>query len=436
MTNDRYIAKKLKEVAQKHFSKYSGEYQSFEEFRETIETCYCLVANKTATAWVEYYGVDQFLSLDRYQMNRNAFLISIKRPQIPSRNFSKAIKRLNKRRIPYIHALDAMEEEKIISRGTHYCVGKFSMQVGIHNHFLDQLMTQYLQQHENTMPISVHEALHGYYPNRLLQHNLKTVQKEYRKLGPVNGIELRFPDNWNRMCSPFGWFTFDQKLTIDNLLRDIITFKKQYIKGYSYGRFYYWFTNLSKAFREYLWVGSKRFREIVDCHSGFFWMSAIKAFKENAITKIECLKMFDQCFSGNFYSEIGKTVKTQELKRKFMQVINTHRGQLRQLSKNDVDNVYSTIINSLKEEHSSWWKWIEERRIKYKGLIGLINHVEITNIEKDIMKNLSSYLINNGYTNIHRVHDAIYGIDDVDNISEILKDISVKYIDEIEKKKK
>lgn len=49
----------------------------------------------------------------------------------------------------------------------------------------------------------------------------------------------------------------------------------------------------------------KKYRELIDCHSGFFWMFAIYGYQKEKIEKDECKKMISHCFKGTFYQDIS-----------------------------------------------------------------------------------------------------------------------------------
>lgn len=55
-------------------------------------------------------------------------------------------------------------------------------------------------------------------------------------------------------------------------------------------------------------------------------------------------------------------------------------------------------------------------------------HIESTRIERIIMEQLSDFLSDNGYARLTRVHDALWGIEDIENPSEYLYGIILTYL--------
>lgn len=216
---------------------------------------------------------------------------------------------------------------------------------------------------------------------------------------------------------------------IDDIIDGLKRFKEHKTIGYVYGRYYDWFTSCTSAFRHYIYIGNNHYRELVDCHSGMFWMFAIYGYRLGKISKDETLKMIEHCFSGTFYTDVsGEKIKTKELKAKFMKIANMHNGQLCFLCNND--ETAKTIYSNMKVLYPEWINFIDELRNLHKSEIGQKNHEAITNIEREIMDELKD-LLEREYNvkNSLRVHDALYTLNDIDDIDDILYGLVIeKYV--------
>lgn len=117
-----------------------------------------------------------------------------------------------------------------------------------------------------------------------------------------------------------------------------------------------------------------------------------------------------------------------------MKILNMTSSQLN-WSKNQFrfHKIFSTIIQSLQSKYPQWYKFLESTRQEFKKELGIHNHETISQIEKSIMNKLKNELYKKGYNNLIRVHDALYGTDEInkDTIDGILYNIVSEYIEDI-----
>jgi len=263
---------------------------------------------------------------------------------------------------------------------------------------------------------------------------LKEAVKIYSGLGEVGGLKVILPKDWEKSVTPYGAFTFNEKLTVENLIRGMKLFRKQGKGHYRHNRYFDWFVSCSSAFRVYIYKGEKHYRELVDCHSGIFWMFALHALKGGKIGAEECKRMIDHCFCGRFYTDVSGREKTRAVKTMFMKVLNMRARDVRRMEKENHNELFIRIKEGLARSYPELSEYLEHLRATPSDRneigIGRYNHYSTTKFEHKIMDKLQKKLEKLGYSDLRRVHDALYGLEDVPDIDQILYDISIEYLNQ------
>jgi len=442
--DENMIEETLQTIADEVFTSTDDEsraiasrYASKAQFRDGLEKVYALIANRTCQNWVRLHGSDLRITEDEFFGDLPHFLFDLEPSYVSSDEFQFLVgsHRLNgkKRKVPYAVLVDVLKASEIIHVNESYKVGERTKSYSLNHRFMARIIGDCLKAQKDGDCLNVYECFMAYYPNRLLESKIKKARQTYEGLSPQDGIRLKLPSGWYKQISIYGWFTFDEELTIDKLLSDMRTFTKQRKGNADDDRVYDWFTGCSAAFRKYLYVGTDHYRELIDCHSGIFWMFSLHGFEQGRIGGKECMKMINHCFSGTFYTDVSGRPKTREVKQMFMKVMNMTTRQQRYMMKN---LLFVRIKKCLAVWYPEMTKYLDELRSKKKlrkneNKIGRYNHYQTISIEKKIMDELKKKLEEMGYHHLHRVHDAIYGIQDVPNIESILYNVILDYYNKI-----
>ena len=209
------------------------------------------------------------------------------------------------------------------------------------------------------------------------------------------------------------------------------SFKKHNPPRYKGDRVYDWFVSCPSAFRRYIYKGHRHYRELIDCHSGIFWMFALLGYRNGRIGSEECQRMIDHCFKGTFYTDVSKRKKTKAVKRTFMRVLNMSKGQERYMVGMRRDALFIHIRRELFQSYPQWSSYLTYLKRTKHGKIGRYNHYRTIAIEKIIMDELRRRLESIGYTDLRRVHDALYGLEDVSGIEGMLYSVTMDYFQSI-----
>lgn len=412
------IINRLKETAARHYKPYEGRFPSFELFENSLIDCYRLIAWRVAMKWEDFFG-DPAVTRERIGALR--FLENC---PIHSSEFSALIPHRRQFRPPYTACLESLANDQIIHICPHYSNNPskpFSKKYGLANSFIKSTIASRPQ---DTIPADIYDALDGHCPKVLLRKKIRDSAKIYNALKETDGIKVVLPQLWDTQCNDRGYFAFNPELSIDNLLLGLKSFKKQTIRGYRKSRYYDWFVSCPSAFRTLLHVGDRPYRELVDCPSGMFWMMSIYGYQKGQISKEECRKIIRHCFSGTFYSDLSGEKKTRFIKTQFMLIPNSTKRGFAHLNGNAL---CKRICCSLAKEYPMLWDMFSKIREDSPNP-GEVIYAAYSPIEKHSMEELDYTLTQNGLTHLRRVHDAIYGIDEIPEpeARDLLQQIALK----------
>ena len=442
------IRRILSEASERQYPNYGHSFQTPVQFQEALENCYSLIASRTALAWKQNIGMSLDFSSAIFQNVNWYYADLIPFVSIHSDSFQDLFKtyRRNgrKKKIPYSLALKALEAERIIEVDKGYSNGidkgrHYAKSYRLHRDFLLPLMDSFLirkRTTENKIP-SIYDCLCAYFHGRLLERKLNEAKIIYERLQPHEGLSVSFPRNWKKQVCAFGFFSFDNDLDLLNLVSDLRYFEKHADYGYTAGRHYDWFVSCSSSFRKYIHLGGKSYHELIDCHSGFFWMFALYGYAKGKIGADECKGMIDECFDGKFYENISQQPKSRAVKIEFMKVMNMTKRQVNAITKYQPDGLFSRIRERLASTYPQWSSFLEairaEPKMRNRIKIGKFNHYALTRIERHIMDELKRRLEARGLKGLRRVHDALWGVDDIDEaeIMPILKTVVYDYMEKV-----
>ena len=424
-----YISRRLDDAARAHYESYKDKFSSLEQFRRGLGDCYRLVAWHVGMQWRKYYG-DTIKESDDWIRE----IRSLTPRQIHSKDFGKVLPNYRDmngkcRRQPYGACLDTLNANHIIYSSESYSNGKdgpFTKCYGLENDFFANVLSDLFSCKDNERPHRIFSAIEGCYPPNLLKGKIKDAQRLYASLEPVKGISCVLPAGWESQCTDEASFSFNPNLTIEKLLLGLDHFRKQKDPTNHYGRTYDWFTLCPSAFRRHLFIDGKPYREIIDCPSGIFWMLAIAGYKTQKIPEQEVLRLIDQCFGGCFYTDIaGVPQKTVTLKKAFMKSVNASPRDFRFACK---DPLVCKVSRAIGNQYPAFWSWIEEMRRVHRDAFGEENHRASTLIEQEVMTSLSRHFEEMGYAHLRRVHDALWGVQEIPGAREFLHQIARDYI--------
>lgn len=442
MTNEKIVERRLIEVCDKHFKTQVGRrFKDKPQFLDALYQCYALIANRCCAYWNDCNGKDW-----RRKLGDSRSIYYIAAEQLPFEPIhSRELDSLcmsyrlkgRKRKVPYSRVLAILELEDVIEIDRSYLKGHYSMSYRLKPKFMVDVLCQRLEGVSRHDELCIYKCFDAVYPKRLLEKRLNEARKIYADLQTFDGVRLVLPDGWDKKgLSVFGEFAFDGKLDIENLIRGMKLFREHKVSGYSYGRFYDWFTLCPSAVRRYLTDGNRSYREIVDCPSGFFWMFALYGFRMGRVGVDECQRMIDQCFSGSFYTAISGLPKTGAVKVEFMKVLNMRASQIEYMREiqNELFFVIKDRLAFCYPELSAFLELIRANpKWRQNKSIGRFLHAEITKIEREIMEGMERELERRGMTKLRRVHDAIWGLDSLEkgDAQEILKKVVIKYFNSL-----
>ena len=447
MDSKNIIKGKLDGIADANYESNATHFKDKEQFKMAIESCYAFVANKTCMQWNDVNGVDYQLDSDITATDFSILIYGIEHTPIHSNDFKRLLGscrlRGKKTRVPYGIILKALEDGGIIEINSSYSSGKdangneicsaYPKSYRLDSRFMFKVIKEHFTHAKRNEPFNIYKCFQAFYPDRLLLAKIDEAKNLYDKLKKkeIDGLRLCLPDGWHKRISPFGYCTFDEKLEIDNLIGGMRLFEKHKQGSYTGGRYYDWFTSCSSAFRKYLYKGGKNYRELIDCHSGIFWMFALHGYEEGKIDRAECKRMMDDCFKGTFYSDVSGQEKTKTLKQTFMKVLNMSRRQVNYMENTLNDELFIKIHKKLYRAYPQWSAFLDELKTKKHGKIGRYNHFATIRIERKIMDELKSRVERLGYSDLRRVHDALYGLESVPDIEKMLFEVSFGYFDSI-----
>ena len=445
MNTERLINDKLDEIADKNYAENAAHFKDKAHFTVSLKWCYALVANRTCQEWNALNGIDHRLTKEDFISNFKSLAFGLDNAHIHSASFKMAVGsfRQNGRKaiIPYSKLLKILSDGGIIHANHKYSSGKdsdghdvsapFSKSYSLDSRFMFEVIERYIDGKAQTEPFDIYKCFCAYYPNKLLDSKIKEAKALYVSQTETEGIKVILPCGWENKISPFGSFTFDEELSIDKLIRGLKAFRTHKMPKYKGDRFYDWFTSCSSAFREYLYKDGKHYRELIDCHSGIFWMFALYGYKNGRIDKEECQRMIEHCFKGSFYSDLSNREKSKDVKRVFMKVLNMSRGQEHYMEATLKDPLFIQIHRGLSKCYPQWTAYLASLKKRFNKKIGKHNHFKSISIERDIMDELKNRLESRGHTDLRRVHDAMYGLENVTGIKEILHDVVMDYFNAI-----
>ena len=424
-----YVANRINETACTHYESYKTQFSSLEQFKSALNDCYGFVAWHAANEFEKMFGTSS-IGLDDPRRK----VLSIAPIRINSKDFGKILANFKDtngkwHRQPYGLCLDALEDDHILYISDSYsnAVGQsFPKSYGIENSFFINALEDSSARRDSQRPSRILRAIRGHYPLRLLKGKIREAKLLYASLKPFEEITCILPEGWENQCNDTASFNFNPKLSIDNLLSGLNLFHNHKPPTVQYGRSYDWFALAPSQFRQYLFVDGNHYREIVDCPSGIFWMLGIAGFREHKVPKEEALRLIDQCFTGHFYTNIsGVAQKTPALKKSFMKAINTNSNALHYAS---TDPQIKRISQNLGIQYPNLWAWIGDKRNTLPVKVGLENHILSTEIEKQVMTTLTTHFEEMGYQHLRRVHDALWGVQDIPNASDSLHQIAIDYL--------
>lgn len=158
-------------------------------------------------------------------------------------------------------------------------------------------------------------------------------------------------------------------------------------------------------------------------------MFALYGVRMGQVSVSECSIMIDHCFSGTFYSDLSGVPKTKLVKGLFMRVMNMTEKNLNYFClKNPSGSMCRKIKSNLERQYPEWFAFL--MRMKEVDDFSKFLHKELTIIEKEVMDGVKEELEKRGFSIEHlkRVHDALYGLEDIDDIEKILKMVVNKMV--------
>ena len=426
---ESFVSNRLSMVAKRHFINCQGNFASLSHFQQSIESCYRIVALRTLNEWNDSLGELRMVKDAPPISSLSHIMHSLKDRQIKSVEFAKALQRFRtvdgrQRRPSVTDCLNALSSEGVIHMVKAYSNDPkhpFAKRYAIDNGFLKEAIVNYLKDKQPSDPFDMREALCITWPKAILGKMLRSAQACLRDIPPtIEGVRLQLPDGWGLGCDAYGRLCFLPGLDIQHLLLNMRTFKEQRIIGERHGRYYDWFTECSSSFRPYLFIGDRHYHEIVDCPSGAFWMLAIAGYREGKISQNETCAIIRHCFRKTFYADISRTEKSNLIKKKFMRVLNDSCRDLKRLL---ADPLAQIIVKSLSSRYPQFWAYIQSIRQGAENP-GAQIHRMTTRIEKSIIETLMETLIQGGHTHLRRVHDAIYGLEEVPEAYGLLEQLA------------
>ena len=441
MNTKELIIGKLTEIADRNFAENATHFKGKTHFLDSLERCYCLVANRTCQEWNEVNGIDHRMSKADFLNDFRLLTFSLENSYIHSTEFKRAFKSywLNgkKRNVPYGVLLKMLLDGGIIHSNQSYSSGlecghevwqPYSKSYSLDSRFMFEVIEAYLDGKSKDEAFNIYECFQAYCPNKLLEAEIEKARILYGTMEEQEGVSVILPHDWDRQISPFGYFYFNTKLTIKSLLQGMRSFQRHTRPKQNGGRIYDWFSSCPSAFRSCLWKDGKHYRELIDCHSGIFWMFALHGYAQGRIGREECQRIIDHCFQGTFYTDVSGQAKTKALKQVFMKVLNTTKNQERYIERIVQDPLFKKIRLDLSRRYPQWMAYLEYLKGKHPRKIGKHNHYDTIKIEKQIMDELKRRLEALGYSDLRRVHDALYGLQDVKNIDSILYQVVMDYL--------
>lgn len=430
----------LTDISKTRYKDYGNSFQNAEQFHTALESCYSLIAFRTCREWCNRFNATLNFSASDFTHNRWYYADLLPFTPIHSDLFDNLFSSFRcdgrKRKVPYSFALNALEDEGIIEVNKSYSTGCFSKSYRLRCDFMLSVITDYLQRKNMTDDNpNIYDCFCAYCPSRILKQRLKEAETLYHDLQPHEGLSVRLPRGWRKQLSAFGFLTFDTDgLDIFNLIDGLRFFDKHQDYGFTAGRHYDWFVSCSSAFRKYIYLDGKPYHELIDCHSGFFWMFAIYGYQQGRISIDECERMIEHCLGGHFYADIAEQPKSVEVKLTFQKVLNTTVRQMKFIEENCHDKLFIRIRKNLAIAYPLWSSFLEDLRAKpslrRRKKIGQFNHYALTKIERKIMESLQAKLEDMGLRGVRRVHDALWGVDDIKEgaVNAILKKTIADYL--------
>jgi len=451
-TSEQYVSRRLDEVAEKHFEIGLKGFADKEEYRHCLEECYALIARRECKVLQKEDSERFWMSVEEFDAQgwqggfkclQNRFChISW---EAFDELFATRHKGKKSWKIPYSRLLDALVEEKVIVRCGHYKRGKFPKSYLLHRDFVYDVVGYYVLTRNRDEDADVFKCFCARPSRRVLQIKMKKIREEYASLGEKHGRTVRLPDGWDDEggIDEWGRFTFDSDgMTVDELARGLRGFKNQKRGHFKGGRWYDWFVRCPSSFRKYVYNGSRHYRELFDCHSGFMWMFSLYGVRMGQVSSEECRRMIDHCFSGTFYGDISEACKTSLVKTSFMRVLNMSELGLRcfcNVKAPHVSSVMKTVMKNLKQEYPEWYSFLEElkkncakksEKCEDRDSYGRGVYLALSKIEKEVIDGVKNELANRGHAIRHlmRVHDALYGLEDVEGMEEMVRMVVDKII--------
>ena len=444
MNTTELIIGKLAEIAEKNYAENAAHFKDKTHFLDSLEKCYCLIANRTCQGWNEINGIGHRMNKEDFLKDFRLLIYSLDNSYIHSAEFKGAFKSywLNGRKYnaPYGVLLKILLNGGIIHSNQSYSSGlecghevcqPYSKSYSLDSHFMFEVIESYLDDKGKDESFNIYECFQAYYPNKLLEAEIDKARMLYKTMVEREGISVVLPQDWDKKISPFGYFRFNKKLTVNSLVQGMRTFQRHTRAKKNGGRFYDWFTSCPSAFRNYLWKDGKHYRELIDCHSGIFWMFALHGYSQGQIGREECQRIIDHCFQGTFYTDVSGRAKTKALKQVFMKVLNTTKKQERYIEKIVKDPLFKKIRLDLSRRYPQWTAYLSILKDKHTRKLGKYNHHATIRIEEQIMDELKRRLESLGYSDLRRVHDALYGLQNVKKIDSILYQVVMDYFNSI-----
>ena len=444
MNTKELIVEKLAEIADRNYAENAANFKDKTHFLDSLERCYCLIANRTCQEWNETNGIDHKMSKSDFLKDFRLLVYPLENSYIHSAEFKRIFKSywLNgkKRNIPYGVLLKVLSDGGIIHVNNSYSSGMedghevwkhWPKSYCLDSRFMFEVIEAYIDGKGKDESFNIYECFQAYYPNKLLEAEIEKARILYRTMEEREGIRVILPNDWETQISRFGYFHFDKKLTVESLLQGMKSFQRHTRPKQNGGRIYDWFTSCPSAFRTCLWKDGKHYRELIDCHSGIFWMFALHGYSQGQIGREECKRIIDHCFKGTFYTDVSGEAKTKALKQVFMKVLNTTRKQEWYFEEKEKDSLFKKIRLNLSRRYPQWTAYLSILKDKHPRKLGKYNHYFTTRIEKRIMDELKRRLEALGHTDLRRVHDALYGLEDVKDIDSILYQVVMDYFNAI-----
>ena len=127
MNTKELIVGKLAEIADRNYAENAANFTDKTHFLDSLERCYCFIANRTCQAWNDTNGIDHRMNKEDFLKDFRLLVFSLENAYIHSTEFKGIFKSywLNgkKRNVPYGVLLKMLSDGGIIHVNNSYSSG-------------------------------------------------------------------------------------------------------------------------------------------------------------------------------------------------------------------------------------------------------------------------------------------------------------------------